>query len=100
MDWPFDKEEAQRRQWETAEALGLPVEKELDLGRGARLRLVLIPAGRFIMGSRFSELWRDAESRVPETLHEVRCRNGREADAMRWAPGVEASPCVARDVCR
>jgi len=50
-DWPFDAEEAKRRQQETAEALGVSVEKTVDLGGGVKLELVLIPAGEFLMGS-------------------------------------------------
>ncbi len=50
-EWPFTAAEAKRRQAETAKALGLPVEKTLDLGNGVTLELVLIPAGRFMMGT-------------------------------------------------
>ena len=49
--WPFDAAEAKRRQRETAEALGIPVAKTLDLGDGVTMKLVLIPAGEFVMGS-------------------------------------------------
>ena len=69
--WPFGKEEALRRQRETAKALGLPIENDVDLGGGAMLRLVLVPAGRFIMGSPFSEPWRDTGGLGDETRHEV-----------------------------
>jgi formylglycine-generating enzyme required for sulfatase activity len=48
--WPFDGAEAKRRQQETAKALGVPVEKTVDLGGGVKLELVLIPAGEFMMG--------------------------------------------------
>ena len=48
--WPFDAKEARRRQKETARALGVPVEKTVDLGGGVKLELVLIPAGEFMMG--------------------------------------------------
>ncbi len=43
--WPFDSAEATRRQ----SALGTGT-REIDLGRGIKLQLVKIPAGRFIIG--------------------------------------------------
>ena len=49
--WPFDAAEAKRRQSETAKALGVPVEQDIDLGNNVKLTLVLIPAGEFLMGS-------------------------------------------------
>jgi len=48
--WPFDAAEAKRRQEETAKALGVPVEQDIDLGKGVKLTMVLIPAGEFMMG--------------------------------------------------
>jgi len=59
--WPFDAQEAARRQRETAAALGQPVEKTLDLGKGVKMELVLIPAGEFMMGSGLSP--QEVESR-------------------------------------
>jgi len=50
-EWPFDEKEAKRRQTETAKALGVPVEQDIDLGNGVRMTMVLIPAGEFLMGS-------------------------------------------------
>ena len=50
-EWPFDAAEAKRRQAETAKALGVKVEETLDLGKGVTMKLVLIPAGTFVMGS-------------------------------------------------
>jgi len=50
--WPFDDAEAKRRQAETAEALGLNVDERLPLGDGIYVDLVLVPAGRFIMGGK------------------------------------------------
>ena len=49
--WPFDEAEAKRRQNETAKALGVPVERDIDIGNGVKMTMVLIPAGEFLMGS-------------------------------------------------
>jgi len=66
-EWPFDSTEAKRRQRKTAEELGIPIEWENSIG----MEFVLIPAGRFMMGSPESEEGR----RDDETLHEVTIRN-------------------------
>jgi len=66
--WPFDAGEAKRRQEETAAALRIPVEKSLDLGGGIRMRMILVPAGEFDMGSPRDEADRNGD----ETLHRVR----------------------------
>ncbi len=49
--WPFDVVEAGRRQQATAEALGVNVDEDVDLGNGVKMTFVLIPAGEFLMGS-------------------------------------------------
>jgi formylglycine-generating enzyme required for sulfatase activity len=50
-EWPFDEKEAKRRQKVTADALGVKVEQDIDLGKGVKMTFVLIPAGEFLMGS-------------------------------------------------
>jgi formylglycine-generating enzyme required for sulfatase activity len=44
--WPFDLHEARERQ----RAAGYPTERTIDIGGGQRLKLVLVPAGEFVMG--------------------------------------------------
>ena len=53
--WPFDAAEAARRQAETAQALGVPVERTVDLPGGGKLTLILVPAGEFLMGAPATE---------------------------------------------
>ena len=50
-DWPFGTKEADRRQETTAKTLGIPRDLTLDLGNKVLMKLVLIPAGTFFMGS-------------------------------------------------
>jgi formylglycine-generating enzyme required for sulfatase activity len=45
--WPFTLHEARQRQ----AAAGRPFEREVDLGKGVKLKLVLVPAGEYLMGS-------------------------------------------------
>jgi formylglycine-generating enzyme required for sulfatase activity len=60
--WWFDADEAKRRQAQAAARLGVSVEMEVDLGAGVKMELVLVPAGRFRMGSPAKEKDReDAE---------------------------------------
>ncbi len=49
-EWPFDAEQARRRQEETARTLGIPARRTLALTRDTELALVLIPAGEYDMG--------------------------------------------------
>ena len=49
--WPVDAAEAKRRQAETAKALGVKVEQDVELAPGVKITMVLVPAGDFLMGS-------------------------------------------------
>lgn len=49
--FPFDSDEAKRRQRDTAAAYGVPVDARIDLGGGVAVAFVLIPAGRTRVGS-------------------------------------------------
>ena len=81
---PFDDEQAKEHQMAWAKYLGVPLEREIDLGDEVTLSLVLIPPGEFMMGSsmaersKFLEEARVAEDpygieRIPgEILHRVR----------------------------
>ena len=52
---PYSSERATEYQRQTAEALGVHVDRSMDLGGGVKLDLVLIPAGEFTIGSPQSE---------------------------------------------
>ncbi|MBI4664671.1 MAG: SUMF1/EgtB/PvdO family nonheme iron enzyme [Verrucomicrobia bacterium] len=49
-DWPFNADEARRRQAETS-----PIARTIDLGNGVRMEFVRIPAGTFLMGDAAGE---------------------------------------------
>jgi len=49
--WPFDAEEAKRRQREAAARLDVLVKASVDLGDDVKMDFVLIPPGEFVMGS-------------------------------------------------
>jgi len=46
-EWPFDAAEAQRRQTRAGQT-----NRTVDLGNGIKLEMVLVPAGRFVMGDK------------------------------------------------
>ena len=47
---PFSAEAAKNAQKELAKSLSKPMEAKIDLGKGLKLEMVLIPAGKFMMG--------------------------------------------------
>ena len=67
LEAPFSAEEAKTAQMELAKSLNKPIEAKIDLGKGVKLEMVLIPAGKFMMGSPASEVGRSDN----ETPHEV-----------------------------
>ena len=64
---PFTETKAKAAQKEVAKSLKKEVEEIADLGNGINLEMVLIPAGKFMMGSPQTEIGRH----VSETQHEV-----------------------------
>jgi len=64
---PFSAVAAKTAQKELAKSLGQLMEDQIDLGKGKKLEMVLIPAGKFTMGSPAPEVGR----RENETQHEV-----------------------------
>jgi len=67
LEAPFGAEAAKIAQMELAKSLGKLIESKIDLGKGVKLEMVLIPAGKFMMGSPGSEIGRVDN----ETQHEV-----------------------------
>ena len=53
---PFTAAKAMEKQKEVAKSLGKEVEEKEDLGKGIKLEMVLIPAGKFTMGATKEEI--------------------------------------------
>jgi formylglycine-generating enzyme required for sulfatase activity len=49
--FPMTSEEAAAVQRNAAEALGVPLKREVDLGKSINIKMILIPPGKFMMGS-------------------------------------------------
>lgn len=67
LEPPFDFNQAQEAQQALAKNLGLEVETTVDLGTGVNLAMILIPQGKFMMGSPLSETGHKGD----ETQHQV-----------------------------
>ena len=66
---PFSAEAAKTAQMELAKNMGKLMEEQIDLGNGVKLEMVLIPVGKFKMGSPESEVGRvDNEKQHEVTL--------------------------------
>jgi formylglycine-generating enzyme required for sulfatase activity len=65
--WKFNVQTAHKRQRDTADVLGSPVHLALPLGDKTVLKLAMIPAGAFDMGSPRNEKYRNAD----EARHRV-----------------------------
>ena len=63
---PFSEAKAKEAQKETAKNLQKEVEDKADLGKGMKLEMILIPAGKFVMGSPASEKGRTYDERQYE----------------------------------
>ena len=50
LEAPFGAEAAKTAQMELAKSLGKLMEAKIDLGKGVKLEMVLVPAGKFMMG--------------------------------------------------
>ncbi len=61
---PFNAEQAKQHQRAWANYLGVPVEKDVSLGKDVKLTMVLIPPGEFFMGSSDEERARFIEQAV------------------------------------
>ena len=67
LEAPFSTGAAKNAQMELAKSIGKVMEAKIDLGRGVKLEMVLIPAGKFMMGSPTTEVGRKNN----EKQHEV-----------------------------
>jgi len=67
LEAPFTKIKANEKQNEVANILRKEVEEKVNLGNGVSLDLVLIPPGKFVMGSPPTEIGHH----ISETQHEV-----------------------------
>jgi formylglycine-generating enzyme required for sulfatase activity len=67
LEAPFNAEAAKTAQMGLAKSIGKLMESKIDLGKGVKLEMVLVPAGKFMMGSPASEVGREKN----ETQHEV-----------------------------
>jgi len=96
--WPFGSKEARLRQQKTATILGVPVEKAFDLGDDVTLEMVLVPAGRFVMGSPSREKGRESDEFLRRvTIKEPFYMGKYEVTQRQWKHLMRRNPCQRRD---
>ena len=96
---PFSEAKAKEVQKEVAKILQKEVEEKVDLGKGLRLDLVLIPTGKFMMGSSSPE----KEKLIGQTQHEVTITKpfyiGKyEVTQEQWKSVMEKNPSAVKGV--
>ena len=94
--WPFDAAEARRRQQEAARTLAAQAEVALDVGRGVKMKLVLIPAGTFVRGSPPTEKGRRDEPRHTVTISTPFWMGVTEVTQAQWLAVMGTSPWRGR----
>ncbi|MBM4040202.1 MAG: hypothetical protein FJ290_16980 [Planctomycetes bacterium] len=93
VEWPFGAVEAKRRQEATASALSAKVEEAVDLGGGVKLELVLVPAGKFVIGSPPSEQDRGSdEVQKPVTIEKPFWMGKYEVTQEQWQAIMGSKP--------
>ena len=91
-DWPWGKDGAVSRQKEAARRLNLPVEKNLNIG-DVRFEMALIPPGEFLMGSRWSHRYADADQTLrPAEVEEAFYMSKHEVTQSQWKKVMGTNP--------
>jgi formylglycine-generating enzyme required for sulfatase activity len=94
---PFTEAKAKAVQKEVAKSLQKEVEEKADLGKGVKLDLVLIPAGKFMMGSPASEKGRlDIEKQREVTLTKPYYMGKYEVTQEQWESVMGNNPSAAK----
>jgi len=94
---PFSAEAAKNAQKELAKSLGKLIEAKIDLGNGVKLEMMLIPAGKFMMGSPASEVGRvDNETQHEVTLTKPFYMGKYEVTQEQWQAVMGDNPSLAK----
>ena len=94
---PFTEAKAKEMQKEVAKSLQKEVEEKEDLGKGITLDLVLIPAGKFMMGSPITEVGRKNDEKQHEvTLTKPFYMGKYEVTQEQWQAVMGNNPSIVR----